>query len=97
MLFSQVRFIAKFDCFCIVFKDGLFSEFCGCFKVRNFYRQLQSEDIRYPTHGNIKVRSINNTSLNSLSEIHELRLQNVNRLFIGNSIGNKFDQLKNTV
>ena len=45
-------------------------------------------------------RSINNTSLNSLSEIRELRLRNVNRVLIGNlnsnSISNKFDQLKDT-
>ena len=47
------------------------------------------------------IRSINNTSLNSLSELSELRLRNVNRVFIGNfsinSIRNKFDQLKDTV
>ena len=46
-------------------------------------------------------RSINNASLNSLSEISELRLRNVNRVLIGNlninSIRNKFDQLKDTV
>ena len=46
-------------------------------------------------------RSINNACLNSLSEISELRLHNVNRVLIGNlninSIRNKFDQLKDTV
>ena len=46
-------------------------------------------------------RSINNTSLNSLSEIRELRLRNINRVLIGNLninfIRNKFDQLKDTV
>ena len=46
-------------------------------------------------------RSINNTSLNSLSEVSELRLHNVNRVLIGtlniNSIRNKFGQLKDTV
>ena len=46
-------------------------------------------------------RSINNASLNSLSELSELRLRNVNRVLIGNlninSIRNKFDQLKDTV
>ena len=46
-------------------------------------------------------RSINNASLNSLSEISKLRLRNVNRVLIGNlninSIRNKFDQLKDTV
>ena len=46
-------------------------------------------------------RSINNTSLNSLLEIRELRLLIVNRVLIGNlninSISNKFDQLKDTV
>ena len=45
-------------------------------------------------------RSINNGSLNSLSEISELKLRSVNRV-IGNlninSIRNKFDQLKDTV
>ena len=48
-----------------------------------------------------KSRSINNASLNSLSELSELRLRNVNRVLIGNlninSIRNKFDQLKDTV
>ena len=46
-------------------------------------------------------RSINNASLNSLSELSELRLRSVNRVLIGNlninSIRNKFDQLKDTV
>ena len=46
-------------------------------------------------------RSINNASLNSLSEISELRLRSVNRVLIGNlninSIRNKFDQLKDSV
>ena len=46
-------------------------------------------------------RSFNKASLNSLSEISELRLRNVNRVLIGNlninSIRNKFDQLKDTV
>ena len=46
-------------------------------------------------------RSINNTSLNSLSEISELRLRSVNNVLIDNlninSIRNKFDQLKDTV
>ena len=46
-------------------------------------------------------RSINNASLNSLSELSELRLRNVNRVLIGNlninSIRNKFEQLKDTV
>ena len=46
-------------------------------------------------------RSIHDASLNSLSEISELRLRNVNRVLIGNfninSIRNKFDQLKDTV
>ena len=45
--------------------------------------------------------SINNAFLNSLSEIRELRIRNVNRVLIGNlninSIRNKFDQLKDTV
>ena len=44
---------------------------------------------------------MNNASLNSLSEIRELRLCSVNRVLIGNlsidSIRNKFIQLKNTV
>ena len=46
-------------------------------------------------------RSINNASLNSLSELSELRRRSVNRVLIGNlninSIRNKFDQLKDTV
>ena len=46
-------------------------------------------------------RSFNKASLNSLSEISELRLRSVNRVLIGNlninSIRNKFDQLKDTV
>ena len=46
-------------------------------------------------------RTINNTSLNSLSEISEPRLRNVNRVLIGNlninSIRTKFDQLKDIV
>ena len=46
-------------------------------------------------------RSINNASLNSLSELSGLRLRNINRVLIGNfsinSIRNKFDQLKDTV
>ena len=46
-------------------------------------------------------RSINNASLNSLSEISKLRLRNVNKVLIGNlnidSSRNKFDQLKDTV
>ena len=48
-----------------------------------------------------KSRSINNASLNSLSEPIELRLRNVNRGLIGNlninSIRKKFDQLKDIV
>ena len=48
-----------------------------------------------------KSSSINNASLNYLSEISELTLHNVNRVLIGNlninSIRNKFDQLKDTV
>ena len=48
-----------------------------------------------------KSRSINNASLNSLSELIELRLRNVNRVLIGNlninSIRKKFDQLKDIV
>ena len=43
----------------------------------------------------------NSRPINSLSEIRELRLRNVNRVLIGNlnmnSIRNKFDQLKDTV
>ena len=46
-------------------------------------------------------RSINNASLNSLSEVSELRLLNVNRILFGNlninSIRNKFYQLKDTM
>ena len=46
-------------------------------------------------------RPINNSPLNSLSELSELKLRNVNRVLIGNlninSIRNKFDQLKDTV
>ena len=46
-------------------------------------------------------RSINNASLNSLSELSELRRRSVNRVLIGNlninSIRNEFDQLKDTV
>ena len=45
-------------------------------------------------------RSINNASLNSLSEISELRLRSVNRALTGNlnfnSNRNKFDQLEDT-
>ena len=48
-----------------------------------------------------KSRSINNASLNSLSELIELRLRNVNRVLTGNlninSIRKKFDQLKDIV
>ena len=48
-----------------------------------------------------KSSSINNASLNYLSEISELTLRSVNRVLIGNlninSIRNKFDQLKDTV
>ena len=54
-------------------------------------------NLRYQSNSS----SINNASLNSLSEIRELRRRNVNRVLIGNlsinSIRNKFIQLKNTV
>ena len=46
-------------------------------------------------------RSMNYGSLNSLSEMCQLRLRSVNRVLIGNlnidSIKNKFDQLKDTL
>ena len=48
-----------------------------------------------------KSGSINSASLNSLSEIREVRLRNIIRVLIGNlnvnSIRNKFDELKDTV
>ena len=66
-------------------------KFYGCFKVCHFFDNSSLKAFRN------QQTAINNASLNYLSEIHELRLQNVNRELIGNSIRNKFDQLKDTV
>ena len=57
-------------------------------------------NLTYPSNRS-NSRSINNASLNSLSELSKLRLHNVNRVLIGNlninSIKNKSDHLKGTV
>ena len=66
-------------------------KFYGCFKVCHFFDNFSLKAFR-----NLQT-AINNASLKYLSEIHELRLQNVNRVLTGNSIRNKFDQLKDTV
>ena len=56
-------------------------------------------NLTYPSNRS-NSRSINNASLNSLSELSKLRLHNVNRVLIGNlninSIKNKSDHLKGT-
>ena len=61
--------------------------------------KLDNTEINLTYESNSK--SINNASLNSLSELSELRLRSVNRVLIGNlninCIRNKFDQLKGTM
>ena len=61
--------------------------------------KTSTSNINFDTLGNSEINLI--SSLNSLSMIRELRLRYVNRLLIGNlninSIGNRFDQLKETV
>ena len=61
--------------------------------------KTSTSNINFDTLGNSEINLI--SSLNSLSMIRELRLRGVNRLLIGNlninSIGNRFDQLKETV
>ena len=61
--------------------------------------KTSTSNINFHTLDNSEINLI--SSLNSLSMIRELTLRCVNRLLIGNlninSIGNRFDQLKETV